>query len=86
MLILNEAQILEASSVNHIGTHPRRRMNVALEGLKDKHVISNICAYLKLFVNAVIKAVVLFVIFALVQRVVLHMLGQRCLHLVDVYA
>ena len=86
MLILNEAQILEASSVNHIGTHPRRRMNVALEGLKDKHIISNICAHLKLFVNAVIKAVVLFVIFALVQRVVFHVLGQRCLHLVDVYA
>ena len=84
--MLNEAQILEASSVNHIGTHPRRGMNVALEGLEDKHIISNICAHLKLFVNAVIKAVVLFVIFALVQRVVLHMLGQSCLHLVDVYA
>ena len=84
--MLNDAQIFEASSVNHIGTHPRRRMNVALEGLKDKHVISNICAYLKLFVNAVIKAVVLFVIFTLVQRVVLHVLGQRCLHLVDVHA
>ena len=33
LLILNDAQILEASSVNHIGTHPRRRMNVAL-GIK----------------------------------------------------
>ena len=54
--------------------------------LKDKHIISNICAHLKLFVNAVIKAVVLFVIFALVQRVVLHVLGQRCLHFKDVYA
>ena len=42
LLILNEAQILEASSVNHIGTHPRRRMNVALEGLKDINILFQI--------------------------------------------
>ena len=37
--MLNEVQIFEASSVNHIGTHPRRGMNVALEGLKDINIL-----------------------------------------------
>ena len=62
----------------------REAEGIRPEKIEDK-ITHNFFADLQLLVDAMVEAVVLVIIFALVQRIVLHMFGQSGLHLVYVY-
>ena len=62
----------------------REAEGIRPEKIEDK-ISHHLFADLQLLVDEMVEAVVLVIIFALVQRIVLHMFGQSGLHLVYVY-